>query len=178
MTLADGLVIAGLFVWTALSILRFVRMYDPASPLQRWRRWDLFRLVPVGAFFSPSVPRTEHRLLVRDFLADGRVTPWTETPRIRPRRWWHAVWNPQKPIYRAKTECARSLIAAARHAGASGTEGIPPELALSDAYVALLRYAAAVQRPAPPLATQFAVLELDVTTRQVVSRVVSAVHQV
>src|SRR5947209_2211859 len=91
---------ACLAVWTAFSLLRFVSMYDPTSPLQRWRRWDWFRLVPVGAFFSPRVPPTELWILVRDFLPDGRVTPWTESPRIRPRTWWHALWSPQKHLYR------------------------------------------------------------------------------
>ena len=174
----DHLFLAALAVWSVLSIARAIGMYDPAARFQRWRKWDVFRLVPVGAFFSPTVPETEHHILVRDVLADGRATPWVESPWIRPRCWWHAAWNPQKHTYRAKTECARSLLSAAVHAGPAVAGQVAPALALSDAYLSILQYAAALERPTLHLFTQFAVIERDVLTGNMVRSVVSAVHDI
>jgi hypothetical protein len=168
---------ACLAAWTGFSLVRFINMYDPTSPLQGWRRWDLFRLVPVGAFFSPRVPQTEPCIVVRDYLPDGRVTRWTEVPRIRPRTWWHALWNPQKHTYRAKLESARCLLSVAEQHRA-GEGRMPVAFPLTESYLALLRYATDLPRLSKPSATQFAVLETDLLTRRVIRTVVSCVHEV
>jgi hypothetical protein len=173
----DYLFTACLVVWAAFSLLRFVQMYDPTSPLQRWRQWDWFHLVPVGAFFSPTVPQTEPSIVVRDFLPDGRVTPWTEVPRIRSRIWWHTLWNPQKQMYRAKLESARSLLSAAGQLSADGYH-LPAAFLLSEPYLTLLRYATDLPRLSKPRATQFAVIETDLLTRRVIRTVLSSVHEV
>ena len=172
----DYLFIACLAVWTGLSLLRFVHMYDRTSLLQRWRHWDCFHLVPFGAFFSPRVPPTEQWIVVRDVLPDGRVTRWTEVPRIRSRMWWHAVWNPQKQMYRAKLECGRSLLSVAGELSAEG-DRLPTALLLSESYLALLRYTIDLPRLSKPRATQFAVIETDLLTRTVLRAVVSYVHE-
>jgi hypothetical protein len=170
------LFIACLAVWVGFSFLRFVHMYDLTSPPQRWRQWDWFHLVPVGAFFSPRVPPTEQWIIVRDFLPDGRVTRWTEAPRIRPRIWWHMLWNPQKQIYRAKLESARSLLSSAGQLSGESNR-LPVEFLLSESYLALLQYATNLPRLSKPRATQFAVIETDLLTRRVIRTVVSSVHE-
>lgn len=173
----DYLFTACLAAWAGLSLLRFVHMYDRTSPWQRWRQWDWFHLVPVGAFFGPRVPQTEPCLVVRDFLPNGRVTPWTEVPRIRSRKWWHALWNPQKQMYRAKLECARSLLSTAGHLVGSG-DRLPVAFLLSEPYLVLLRYVTDLPRLGKPRATQFAVIETDLLTRSVIWTVISSVHEV
>jgi hypothetical protein len=168
---------ACLAVWTAFSLLRFVHMYDRTSLLQRWRRWDWLHLVPVGAFFSPRVPPTELWIVVRDFLPDGRVTRWRESPRIRPRAWWHTFWNPDKHIWKGKAEAARALLTATGNGPEEGTR-LPMTFLLSEPYLALLRYVSGLPRLSKPRATQFAVLETDILTREVVRSVLSCVHEV
>jgi hypothetical protein len=165
-----------LVVWTGFSLLRFVHMYERDSAFQRWRRWDCFRLVPVGAFFGPAPPPTEPWILVRDFLPDGRVTRWAEVPRIRPRAWWHAVWNPQKQVYKVRTAAANALLATANHVSPDG-EKLPMTFLLASPYLALLRYATDLPRVARPRAVQFAVIETHIVTGLVVRSVLSAVHE-
>jgi hypothetical protein len=168
---------AVLAVWTACSVLRFIHMYDPTSLFQRWRRWDPLRLVPVGAFFSPGVPRVEHFILVRDRLLSGSTTGWRETPKILPRRWSHAVWNPQKHDYRAKSDAARALLSTAM--AMSEDDGqLPPRLCLTDSYLRILRYVSALPRVENVSATQFVVIEVDLMTRSIVRYVMSAPHNV
>jgi hypothetical protein len=173
----DYLFIALLALWGGFSILRFVKMYDRSSPLQHWRRWDLFHLVPVGAFFSPRVPTSEQWILVRDFLHDGRVTQWTEMPRLRSRVWWHALWNPQKHVYRAKLDSARSLLSAAAQVSQEGGH-LSPSFLLSEPYLGLLQYTIELPRVSEPRAIQFAVIETDIISRSVIRTVVSSVHEV
>jgi hypothetical protein len=173
----DYLFISVLGVWAVFSLMRFVDMYDTTSPFQRWRRWDWFHLVPRGAFFSPRPPDSELWIVVRDFLPNGHVTRWSEVPRIAPRTWWHAFWNPQKHAYKAKLEAGQAfLIAAEAYATKDGE--LAAAFLLSDPYLALLRYTTALRRIAAPHATQFGVIEVDIVTRRVRRTVRSSVHDV
>ena len=171
------LFVVGLGVWVACSVSRFVAMYDSASPLQKWRRWDVFHLVPLGAFFSPNPPSTEYWILIRDFSNDDAVSSWTGVPRIRPRAWVDMVWAPKKHIYRAKLDVVRNLLSTA--AQLSGRPGeLPPSLVVSEPYLALLRFASTLPRVGATRATQFAVVETDVLTGTIIRAVVSSVHRV
>jgi hypothetical protein len=174
---AEALFVVGIGIWVVCSVLRFVAMYDSAAPLQKWRRWDVFHLVPVGAFFSPNPPPTEFCILVRDFLHDEAVTAWTEVPRIRGRRWVDFAWAPKKHIYRAKLDVVRNLLSTAAHLS-GGPGELPPSLVVSDPYIALLRFASSLPRVSTPRATQFAVVETDLLAGTIIRAVVSSVHRV
>jgi hypothetical protein len=166
---------AVLIVWTCCSVLRFVHMYDQSSRFQAWRRWDLFRLVPRGAFFSPSPPGREQFLLVRDVLADGRVSEWTEVAYAAERHPLHAVWNPGRHQYRARLEASRELLLTA---GAIASEdGRPPvTFLLSDRYIQLLRFTSTLPRNVSIVATQFSIIEVDILSRHVTRHFASALH--
>ena len=172
-----GLVVLALASWLLLSLLRLVYPYSPASPFQRWRRFDIFHLVPTGGFFSPGVPETSFSFAVRDLLEDGRTSAWMEAPAILPRRWWHLLWNPQKGLYRARIEMVRTLFATA--AVMHRADGAPePAFLLSEPYLALLRYASGLRRIASPAAVQFAAIETEIASGRVVRSILSAVHHV
>jgi hypothetical protein len=172
----QALFVLGLAVWLLCSVTRFVAMYDAASPLQKWRRLDVFHLVPIGAFFGPNPPPTEFGILIRDFVNDGAVTPWTEVERTRARRWIDAVWAPKKQTYRAKLDVVRNLLATAAQLSPRPGE-LPPSLVVSEPYLALLRFASSLPRVSEPRATQFAVVEIDLLTGAIVRAVVSSVHR-
>jgi hypothetical protein len=176
MTWASAAFVGFLAIWTVLCLLRFVRMYDRTSAFQVWRRWDVFELVPRGAFFGPSAPPEEAAILVRDYFRDGRVSEWTETPHLRSRRWLDALWNPQKQTYGAKVAAAGALLAASRHVRA---HAVPPaQLLLSPPYIALLRHVVGLRRAVAPSAVQFAVVERDLLTEEITASFISAVHEV
>lgn len=177
MSVAEGAFALLLVVWTACSVLRFCNMYDLASPLQRFRRFDWFKLVPIGAFFGPEPPLLEYWILTRDVLADGHVTPWVEVPKLRPRAGWHAVFNPQKHIYKARSSLARRLILAREQLGQEAP-GCPPTLVLSEQYLNVLRYVSALPRQTKPQGTQFAVVETNIVTRRPERSLLSRVHAV
>lgn len=172
----DYLFVVFLTVWTSFSILRIAHMYDRQSWLACWRQWDWFHLIPVGAFFSPRVPQTEYCLLFRDLLADGQVTAWTESPRLRSRCWWHSVWNPQKHLYRAKTDVARSFFSVAADL-TTDCNSLPPSFVLSEPYLAILLYVTKLPRISRPQGIQFAVMEKDILTEKVIRMLVSSVHE-
>lgn len=175
-TALETLFLLGLSVWVVCSLTRFVAMYDAASPLQTWRRWDVFHLVPIGAFFSPNPPPTEFGVLVRDFVNGAEASPWTEVERTRARRWIDAVWAPKKHTYRAKLDVVRNLLTTAAQLSERPGE-LPPSLAISEPYLALLRFASTLPRVTAPRATQFAVIEIDLATGAVIRAVVSSVHR-
>ena len=173
----DVVFIGGLATWTLFSLLRFIDMYNPESPYQLWRRWDIFHLVPVGAFFSPGAPQSEAAIVVREFLSDGAVTAWAEVPVIRSRVWWHALWNSQKPLYRAKLAAANALLEAAG-TYAETSDRLPSSFLLSDPYLAILEYVSQLPRTSQTCGMQFAVIEQDLLTRSVLRTVLSSVHEV
>jgi hypothetical protein len=174
LTAAEWFFVTALAIWTVCSVLRFVHMYGCDSLFQKWRRWDIFNLVPVGAFFSPNPPPTEMWILIRDFLSDGSTTSWTEVPRIPPRGWKDMLWAPKKHTYRAKSDGVRGLLAAVPPS--RDRIQLPVSLVISEPYVTLLRFVTALPRITRPLATQFAVIETDVLTRGILRSVVSSVH--
>ena len=171
------LFLAILAAWAGLSLLRLVHLYDRLSWSGRWRRHDVFRLIPVGAFFSPTAPRTEFAIVFRDLLEDGRVTAWTEAPRIHPRCWSHLLWNPQKHLYRIRTEWARSFLSTVAYLSTDG-RSFPLRAVVSEPYLVILRYVTCLRRISAPRAIQFAVIEVDILTREVVCMLVSSAHDI
>jgi len=169
------LFLAALALWVGCSVLRFCNMYDLSSRVQRFRRYDPFKLVPVGAFFGPEPPPTEFCLLVRDLLERGNFTDWTEVPSLRARRWWHAVWNPQKHLYKARSSAARRLLLVSQQWDGQGP--LPPQVVLSNEYFKVLRFASALSRLSAPPALQFAVIERDVLTKAPQRWLISKVHE-
>ena len=166
-----------LTVWTVLSLLRFVRMNDLASRFQRWRRYDRFGMVPVGAFFAPEPPPVQYWLLVRDVLVSGEETGWTVVPRFAARRPWHALWNPDKHASKLRSALAKRLLGAVRRLGAAGEGPLPASVVLSSEYISVLRFVRDLPRLCAARATQFAVLETDVLTHQLSRCVLSQLHQ-
>lgn len=177
MSPAEWVFALALAVWGVCSLLRFVHMYDLSSAFQRFRRYDWFKLVPVGAFFGPEPPVFEYWILIRDVWDDGQVSAWTEVPRVRPRASWHALFNPEKQVYKARSSAARRLILASEQLALDGRE-LPPALVLSEPYLNLLGYVSALPRLVKPRATQFAVLETDIVTQEPARRLLSRVHEV
>ena len=173
-----GLFVAVLVLWSVLSLLRFVDMYDLSSPYQRFRRFDWFKLVPIGAFFGPEPPPVDYAILVRDLHLDGTLGDWTEVPRVRPRRLWHGVWNPQKHLYKARNAAARGLILAAERHGLAPGAGLSPTFMLSEPYLTVLRLVSELPRISRVRGTQFAVLETDVVQKTLSRSVLSVMHEV
>lgn len=171
------LFLIALGLWLGCSVLRFFDMYDLSSRFQRFRRYDPFKLVPVGAFFGPEPPPMEYCLLLRDVLANGRCTDWTEVPSLRTRCWWHALWNPQKHLYKARSSSARRLLLVSQAWGGARRVELPPQVVLSNEYFKVLRYVSALPRLSAPPGLQFAVVELDVLSKMPQRWVVSGVHQ-
>jgi hypothetical protein len=173
--LATYAYIAALALWATASLLRLVGLYDRDGPLQRWRQFDIFNLVPVGAFFSPNPPPSEFTLLVRDLLPSGRLTAWTEAPTITPRRWRDAFWSHKKHLYRARLDVVRCLLQAASAHESRICEASPATM-MSEAYLALLRYATSLPRLAPAAGIQFAALERELPSGRLLRAVLSAMH--
>jgi hypothetical protein len=172
----DYAFLAVLALWMICSLLRFVHMYQPSSPLHRWRRWDLFNLVPVGAFFGPRPPPMEYWILIRDVLPGGPEGLWTEVCRVRARTVWHALWNPDKHEYKGKLSAARSLMRQVPGGYSLGVEW-PDRLALSEPYLALLQFVSTLPRLAKPAAVQFLVIETDILTGVAQGALLSRVHE-
>ena len=178
MGMSASLLFMGLLcVWALFSLLRFVHMYDPSSVFQRWRRFDVLRLVPVGAFFAPEPPAVEYSLLVRDVLGDGELAPWTELPRVPARRCWHTLWNPDKHTAKLRTALSRRLMVAAARLGHIGSSPPPPQLLLCPEYVSVLRFVSDLPRLGAARATQFAVVETQLPNRSSQRCVLSGLHE-
>jgi hypothetical protein len=90
------LVMAGMGVWLLGSVAAQIfhlfpqRQAEGKSPW--WRRWDFFGLLPRWTFFS-MVPESDFRILYRDKITGGPLTPWRVIALPR-RRISRIVWNP------------------------------------------------------------------------------------
>ena len=167
---------AGLAGWAGLHVVRLLFMYRLGSRWQCWRKYDVFGLVPVGAFFSPGVPPREVLFVYRALLADGTMTSWRADPRPVRRMPWHLLWNPLKQDYRSVGDVARDLLHLATVMDASDGSS-SPRLQFSGPYLKLLRYAAA-QADRHARAAQFAIVEVDLDSQMVMRSVLSAFHTV
>jgi hypothetical protein len=176
MIIGEWLFLGALGAWLACTVCRVIGMHGRNRWLQGWRRWDFFNLIPSGAFFSPHPPPTELCIVIRDFFDDGTISSWTEVPSLPRRSWTNLFWAPRKHLYRAKFDVARNLLDQVARASPEPNK-LPASWVISDAYLAILRFAATLPRISSPCATQFAVLEYEIVGGKVVRAALSSVHQ-
>jgi hypothetical protein len=121
----------------------------------RWATWlkhqDACAVIPTWTFFAPNPGVMDTRVLWREQLADGTVSPWHEVvpPHGGPLR---AIWNPAKRARKAVTDCGPMVV---RLVGRNRESPLP---LLSLPYLMLVQYIAG--RPGSPLsvARQFTVV--------------------
>lgn len=80
----------------------------------RWlKRHDTFALIPIWTFFAPNPGTSDTRILWRERLFDGTISPWHEIapPTGGLRR---AFWNPDKRVRKAITDVGPGLARRAR----------------------------------------------------------------
>ena len=70
---ATGLIIGGLSLWFALSVLN---QYRRGALIRPVKRRDAFSLIPTWTFFAPRPGVTDFNILYRDRARDGAFGPW------------------------------------------------------------------------------------------------------
>lgn len=78
--------------WFAVSVGS--QLSDRVS--QRLPRLETLGLIPHWTFFAPRPSMHDMHLLYRDRLDDDEVGEIAFVPTIEVRRWYHAIWNPEK----------------------------------------------------------------------------------
>jgi hypothetical protein len=134
--IASGILCVAYLIVTALA-------QRPRFPWVRWLKGrDTFALIPIWTFFAPNPGTTDTRLLWRERLFDGTISPWHE---VDPPTWGmlRAVWNPSKRIRKAITDASSIL---ARRAAAEPKNKL---LLISIPFLMILRYVCSF--PASPL---------------------------
>jgi hypothetical protein len=86
-----------------------------ASQLRRWRwaSWlknhDACAYIPTWTFFAPNPGVNDARVLWREQLADGSISPWHEV--VPPNSsLLRALWNPTKRARKAVTDCGPMVV--------------------------------------------------------------------
>jgi hypothetical protein len=129
-------------VWLILSIA----VYLPGA--RRFVRCaDWLMLIPTWKFFAPLPGQSDFNVLYQDKYADGTLTQWTEITAGARRRWWAAVWNPDKRANKALFDIVQELAAVLQ-----GRTHVP-EFTLS--YLSLLNHVARIPRSTSPPFTRF-----------------------
>ena len=90
-------------------------------------------------------------MVYRDHLPDGNTTNWTEATVATQRRWWNAVWNPEKRGSKALTDC---VVILAKHVVAQD-----PAIQASIPYLNLLNHISSFPRLGEIQYTQFALVQ-------------------
>jgi hypothetical protein len=99
--------VCGFFVaWFAVSVAS--QFSDRVG--DRFPRMAVLGLVPLWTFFAPRPGMHDMHLLYRDRLIDGSLGESSYVPLIEARRWYHAVFNPQKFRNKVFSDLADSLI--------------------------------------------------------------------
>ncbi len=140
--IASGILCVAYLVVTALA----------QRPKFAWVRWlkarDPFALIPMWTFFAPNPGTTDTRLLWRERLFDGSISPWHEVdPPIG--GVLRAVWNPRKRIRKAITDACSIL---ARRAAAEPKNKL---LLISIPFLMILRYICSFPASRLAVARQF-----------------------
>lgn len=131
-------------VWLALTVLAQFRLLQRLlSP------FDGFHLIPRWTFFAPNPGVRDYHLVVRERLADGRLTSWQNVPVYEARPPLAFLWHPQKRASKVLSDAIQTLGFLLRREGVS-VSGLPFTLP----YLVLLRYAARAV-PAQRGATEF-----------------------
>ncbi|MDW6060506.1 hypothetical protein SAZ11_24025 [Streptomyces sp. FXJ1.4098] len=82
---------------------RFLDTLDPANVS-----------LPISTFFAPNPGSTDTHLLMRNRLADGSVSEWTEFPMTQARSSSHMVWHPGLRAEKALLDIVTDLTAVLR----------------------------------------------------------------
>lgn len=110
------------------------------------------KLVPTWSFFAPVPGTHDFRLLYRDELAGGTVTPWREVNPYSERRATAALWNPGQRRKKALFDLAQELTGVG-----SSWRSDPQLVKLSVPYLALLTFVSSLERSALSRRRQFVV---------------------
>ncbi|MEU8824759.1 hypothetical protein [Streptomyces sp. NPDC048636] len=82
---------------------RFLNTLDPANVS-----------LPISTFFAPNPGSTDTHLLMRNRLADGSVSEWTEQPMTQTRAARQMVWHPGRRSEKAMLDIVTNLTAVLR----------------------------------------------------------------
>lgn len=171
----DWLVVVLVGVLSVAHASRLIAFVRRTPKPQWWRRLDWFHLIPYGGFFAPGAPASEPLLMLRDSFSNGITSAWTIVPQPPKGHWVQALWNPSKMEQKARVECANWLLSEATAFSKGG--GVPASFLLSEPYILLLQYAVELPRLASPSAVQFAVVEIDLPSKQAVRAFVGPFHE-
>lgn len=144
------LIVALLSTWFLISAFYQLQMPLTVSIKRR----DYFALIPKWTFFAPNPANTDYRLLYRDRLSDGSVTPWQEAAFCREKRLSTALWNPKKRNQKAISDLMRSLLRSFRNSNESAAA-----LQLTLSYIGLLNIVTHLRHNEFSQFTQFAVFQ-------------------
>lgn len=137
-------------LWLGTTLLAQFRLVLPLTS-----RLDGLHLIPRWTFFAPNPGVRDHHLVLRDRLADGRLTRWKSVPvyPARPRFAW--LWNPHKRASKVLSDAifALGFLLKKGYVDAAGVAFTVP-------YLVLLRYCAHAVPPEPG-ATQFQIAIVD-----------------
>lgn len=160
-----GIVVATLAgVWTVLTIV--CQFQGPVA--NAIRSWDPLGLIPTWTFFAPNPGTADHYLVYQVVDQDGTVGAWEQIETFRGRRWFHAIWNPERRRSKAIADCISAIMTVARKANARRealVRVVAPSVQLSIPYLVLLNLAvdAAQAGAAPGSMLRFAIVEREST---------------
>jgi hypothetical protein len=142
--------------WTIACAVWFAAVLVATAGTQtrrfRWARWlkrhDACAYIPRWTFFAPTPWTRDIRLLWREQLSDGSVSPWREL--VPPNRGCrHAVWNPQRRARKGVIDCGMVIVRLLAGARKS------PLSALSLPYLMVVQHVAGLPGCALGVARQF-----------------------
>jgi hypothetical protein len=140
------------FGWLILTCLN-----QPGFVSNEWLlKFDRFHLVPSWSFFAPNPGISDYNLLMRNKLADGTVTAFSEIPLRGKKNVATALFNPGRRLQKVLHDHARTLI---KLIETDVTEENKENIKLTFSYISILNYCA--DRPAMPGSeyVQFVILE-------------------
>jgi hypothetical protein len=103
---------------------------------RRLGRIERLGLLPHWNFFAPHPGVHDLHLLYRDLNHDGRISGLNYVEAIAPRRWYHALWHPDK--YRSKVVADVTMVLQDLARDIQDQKGDTRVLLLSTAYVMAL----------------------------------------
>ena len=163
----EFLIACALAVWFTAAAIGQVRV----QAIQRWRRLDIFGLIPMWWFFAPTPLTSDLVIVTRDRDNSGAVSAWTELRVGGDRNWLSFVWNPGRRDRKAAFDLTIALLAA------SGGDPRPnPVIQISIPYLGLVNYAVHLPLTNALEARQFAIIKEDADDAQAIF--LSAWHRV